>query len=131
MSNNPANRTLTDYPFLTDENTHPQVVSWLRARGLDVWDVKEQHRQGASDRELLTLAHNEGRIVLTHDSDFGALATAFGVAWTGIIYLRPGLQRVNIVLENLDVLFAQNIRPDVPFIIVLERKGDRVKFRVR
>jgi predicted nuclease of predicted toxin-antitoxin system len=127
----PSRRLLSEYPFLTDENIHPHVVAMLRSRGIDVWDVKEQNKQGTSDTELLRLAHGEGRIVLTHDSDFGALATAFALEWVGIIYLRPGLQRIGIVLENLAALFEQEIRPHVPFIVVVERKSDHVKIRVR
>lgn len=126
-----SGRLLTDYPFLTDENIHPLVVAMLRQEGINVWDVKEEQQQGASDTDLLHRAHGEGRIVLTHDSDFGALALAHNLAWTGIVYLRPGLQHVNIVLENLRILFAQRLRPHVPFILVIERKQDRLKIRLR
>jgi predicted nuclease of predicted toxin-antitoxin system len=124
-------RLLTDYPFLTEENIHPDIVAMLRSHGIDVWDVKENQRQGTSDKDLLSLAHMGGRIVLTHDSDFGRLATALGLAWTGLIFLRPGLQSSSIVIENLEALFAQHLRPHVPFIIVLERKSDRITIRVR
>jgi predicted nuclease of predicted toxin-antitoxin system len=127
----PPQRLLTEYPFLTDENIHPLVVALLRSHGIDVWDVKEQHQQGTNDSDLLRFVHSQGRIVLTHDSDFGALALAHNLTWTGIIYLRPGLQHVHIVIENLQALFAQNLCPHVPFIMVVERKNDRLKIRVR
>lgn len=124
-------RLLTEYSFLTDENIHPHVVAMLRSHGIDVWDVKENQRQGTSDRELFALAHDQGRVILTHDSDFGALAIAHGLTWTGIIYMRPGLQQSSVVIENLEVLFRRQLRPHVPFIIVLERKADRLNIRVR
>jgi hypothetical protein len=65
---------LADALWLTDENIHPDVVAHLRARGLDVSDVREQGWYGRSDEELLREAHRAGRIVLTHDGDFGTLA---------------------------------------------------------
>jgi|JI7StandDraft_1071085.scaffolds.fasta_scaffold216886_3 predicted nuclease of predicted toxin-antitoxin system len=124
-------RLLTEYSFLTDENIHPHVVAMLRSHDIDVWDVKENQHQGTSDRELFVVANDQGRIILTHDSDFGALAVAHGLAWTGIIYMRPGLQKSSVVIENLEALFSRQLRPHVPFIIVLERKADRLNIRVR
>lgn len=37
---------LEEFPWLTDENIHPEVVAYLRSRGFDVLDVKEQGWQG-------------------------------------------------------------------------------------
>jgi len=63
-----------DFPLLTDENIHPQVVQALAAIGKDVVSVLEQGLGGHADHELLRRARELGRVVLTHDSDFGALA---------------------------------------------------------
>ena len=69
---------ISDYGWLTDENVHPDVVAYLRSKGLDVLDVKEQGWHGRSDNELLDEAYRRGRLILTHDGDFGTLA--FGSA---------------------------------------------------
>jgi hypothetical protein len=64
--------------LLADENIHPEVISYLRSNGLDVRDIREAGMAGASDVEILRRALEGGRVVLTHDSDFGALAVAAG-----------------------------------------------------
>jgi hypothetical protein len=33
---------LADSRWLTDENVHPEVLTYLRGRGLDVLDVRER-----------------------------------------------------------------------------------------
>lgn len=62
---------LAESPWVTDENIHPEVVAYLRSRGLDVVDVKEQGWQGRLDEEILRAAYHAGRIVLTHDGTSG------------------------------------------------------------
>ncbi|PQJ35927.1 hypothetical protein BSZ35_16135 [Salinibacter sp. 10B] len=55
--------------LLTDENVHPQVVSFLRGRGCNVLDVKELGQMGTSDPEIVRRAANKGRMIITHDRD--------------------------------------------------------------
>jgi predicted nuclease of predicted toxin-antitoxin system len=42
--------------------------------GFDVLDVVDSDRRGASDVDLLRWAKSQGRIIITHDADFGTLA---------------------------------------------------------
>jgi predicted nuclease of predicted toxin-antitoxin system len=72
-----------DLRFLADENIHPEAVRYLRSIGRDVLSVGETGLIGAPDTEILRRALELGRIVLTHDSDFGALAVAAGEATLG------------------------------------------------
>jgi predicted nuclease of predicted toxin-antitoxin system len=62
-----------DFPLLADENVNPEVIEFLRKAGLDVDSVAEKSNFGLSDAEVLRQATEVGRIVLTHDSDFGDL----------------------------------------------------------
>lgn len=119
-----------DFPLLADENIHSDVVAFLRKTGLDVASVSEHGHFGISDTHVLQQAAQAGRVVLTHDSDFGGLAL-MGAQFIGIIYLRPGhihadftIQTIHAVREN-----APEVTP--PFILVAERSGDTVKIRVR
>jgi predicted nuclease of predicted toxin-antitoxin system len=66
-------------PLLADENVHPEVVTSLRAQGRGVVTVVELGLIGAADIIVLRRAHADGRVVLTHDADFGALAVHAGV----------------------------------------------------
>lgn len=56
--------------FLADENIANDVVIALRNAGHDVFDVKEQGLYGTSDQQLILLAFQQHRIILTHDKDF-------------------------------------------------------------
>lgn len=56
--------------FLADENIANDVVHALRNAGHDVLDVKEQSLYGTSDQQLIQLAFEQQRIILTHDKDF-------------------------------------------------------------
>lgn len=67
-------KKLSDYTFLTDENIDPELVSFLRENGFNVFDVKENQLFGSSDETLLELAFKNNKVIVTRDSDFGTLA---------------------------------------------------------
>lgn len=119
-----------DFPLLADENVHPDVIVFLREAGLDVQSISEQGKLGLPDTQVLQQATETGRVVLTHDSDFGGLAL-MGTQFIGIIYVRPGHIRANFTIKTLEAI--RENAPDVqpPFILVAERTGDTVKIRVR
>lgn len=118
------------YPLLADENIHPQAVEFLRQGGADITSIAEQGRFGISDMAVLKQAAKAGRVVLTHDSDFGTL-TLMGAGFIGIVYLRPGHIRPEFTLETLSALRQREIDVQSPFIVVAERAGDKVKVRIR
>lgn len=120
-----------DFPLLADENIAPAVVVALRARGCDVAGVAERGLAGRSDREVLRLAVAEGRVVLTHDGDFGTLAVRAGAPLIGIVYLRPGHIDPEEVIRRCDALLALPIRAEPPFVVVAERRGLDLKVRRR
>jgi predicted nuclease of predicted toxin-antitoxin system len=119
-----------DFPLLADENIHPEVINFLRQSGIDVVSIVELGKFGLSDVDVLQQATESGRIVLTHDSDFGGLAL-LGANFIGIIYLRPGHIRADFTSKILQVI--RDSAPDVtpPFIVVAERVRNNVKIRIR
>jgi predicted nuclease of predicted toxin-antitoxin system len=119
-----------EFPLLADENVNPDVVAFLRNTGLDVESIAEQGSFGLEDTKVLKQATESGRVVLTHDSDFGGLAL-LGAKFVGIIYLSPGHIRADFTVKTLEAI--RDNAPDVipPFILVAERVGDTVKIRVR
>jgi predicted nuclease of predicted toxin-antitoxin system len=119
-----------DWPLLADENIHPDVVSKLGARGKDIRSIRERGF-GLDDRDVLRAAHAEGRVVLTHDADFGALAIRDGEPFTGLVYLRPGHRSPAFVLEMLAAIETAPLEVTAGFILVAERKADQVRLRLR
>lgn len=122
---------LTDYRFITDENIQGQVVEHLITSGYDIFDIKKEGLSTMSDDEILELAIEKHRIIITQDSDFGTSFFQSGFQLTGIIYVRPGHVNSQDVIKIIDTLFSQNIEIDIPFIIVAELVKNKVKIRVR
>ncbi len=94
-------------------------------------DVADAQVSGGSDALILTRAVAEGRVVLTHDADFGTLAIAQGAPVVGSVYLRPGHIGPEPTVATLRHLFAVN--PDLapPFVLLAKRTADRVAIRIR
>lgn len=121
---------LFDFPLLADENIHPDVLAYLRQDGLDVASISEQGSFGLPDAKVLRQALKAGRIVLTHDSDFGSLAL-MGAEFIGILYVRPGHIRAEFTIQTLQAIRDREIEVTPPFIVVAERTADNVKIRIR
>ncbi len=122
---------LLDWPLLADENRHPEVVADLRRRGARISTVHDEGLTGRTDREVLRRAVEQGRVILTHDSDFGTLALREGEPSVGIVYLRPGHIQVSFVVELLEAVLGVNRDVEPPFIVVAERRAGEVRLRVR
>lgn len=122
---------LRQFPLLTDENVDPDVVAGLRKLGFDVLDVVENGREGADDVDLLRWATSQGRVVVSHDADFGTLAILQNEPLVGLVFLRPGHIDTKFTMETIEVLLHTD--PDVtpPFVLVARRSGDQVTIRVR
>ena len=109
---------LRTFSFLTDENISPEVVTMLRNEGLVVRSVEELGLNGHTDRQLIRLAYSWNSIILTHDSDFGALAIRDEEPWIGIIFLRPGHVPPVHTIKALSRLLDGDIEFNPPFIAV-------------
>jgi predicted nuclease of predicted toxin-antitoxin system len=78
--------------FLANENIPLASVAKLRESGHDIVSVSELS-PGISDEQVLRIAHNEQRTIITFDADYGELVFLHRQpAPAGIIYLRfvPG-----------------------------------------
>lgn len=120
-----------DFPLLADENIHPDVLRALSDQGRDIRSVLTEGLGGREDSEILRHAGEQGRVVLTHDSDFGTLSIRSEQPYFGIIYLRPGHIRAEFVLEVLNGVQALPIEVSPPFLVTAERRGATVRVRVR
>ncbi len=76
--------------FVADVNIAQKVTRLLRRAGHDVVDVKKLDPKTA-DTEIIKLAREESRIILTHDKDFLGL-TKFPEYQVGIIVIRLNIQ---------------------------------------
>ena len=123
--------TLNGYKLLTDENIDPVIVAFLRQRKFDVCDVKENGWFGMKDIDLMPLAYQEQRVIVTHDSDFGTIIFTKGEPFVGVLYLRPGHFDASPHIQSLEVLLTSNLDMQAPFIVIAENTGVAVKIRLR
>ena len=77
--------------FLADECCDQGLVEALRQSGNDVLFVLES-KPGANDDDVLALAFDERRILITEDKDFGELVYRLKKPAHGIILIRIGVK---------------------------------------
>jgi len=114
--------------FLMDENIPPAVVDFLRNRGFDAKEVRQTEIHGASDDEIMQLAIQDGRVLVTFDKHFSNILLYPIHSYCGVIRIRihPPLlldiiQAFDLFLQKFDLA---NFRGT---LIVLEREGFRVR----
>jgi predicted nuclease of predicted toxin-antitoxin system len=89
--------------FLTDQDVYLKTSSFIRQLGHDVVTASGVGMHDALDIELLRLAGQHGRIMVTRDRDYGGLAMMHDDL-TGVIYLRvepTTLESIHLELERV------------------------------
>jgi predicted nuclease of predicted toxin-antitoxin system len=76
--------------FLLDQSADARLVTHLRSLAHNAIRVGAEHPGGIPDRQVLSLAVAEQRILITDDRDFGELVFKEHLPHTGVIYLRLG-----------------------------------------
>ncbi|HLF76057.1 MAG TPA: DUF5615 family PIN-like protein [Dehalococcoidia bacterium] len=71
-----------------DESVDARLRGLLNALGYDTNSISIEHPSSISDREVLAIAVDGNRILVTNDRDFGDLIIKAGLPHRGVIYLR-------------------------------------------
>ena len=108
--------------FLIDRCAGQRLAAWLVSKSHDVRPAWQQDPD-PGDTALLRIAAEEGRILVTIDSDFGTLVYLLGAAHAGIIRLPdvPAAERIVLMADLLE-----RHGPELPGSIVTIR-GDRIR----
>ena len=88
------------HSFLVDESSGKKLAIFLNKSGYDTTFVGDLN-PGASDKEVLTLADKEKRILVTNDKDFGELIFRLGLSSSGVILLRLTLDTPKSRYEHI------------------------------
>jgi uncharacterized protein with PIN domain len=99
--------------FYMDEHVAKAVTEGLRRRGVDVVTVQELGLQAAEDQQHLQRATQEGRVVVTQDTDFLRLHAA-GVSHRGIVYTPQQTPVPHMLIH--DVLTSEDMIRHVEFL---------------
>lgn len=108
--------------FLADENIHADIVGWLRDRGNDVLYAAEA-LQSRRDDDLLAIARQDQRVLITDDKDFGELVFHQRLATSGIVLIRLHSPSVKDRLKRLSRVWPSiESRASGRFIVIGDRK---------
>src|SRR3954453_1659012 len=90
------------------ENVDARLKTHLTQLRHDVARVGSDYPRGLPDREVLSTAQAEGRVLITNDRDFGELVFRLRQPHQGIILLRLGdYASLAIKIQRLDDVLAR------------------------
>lgn len=105
--------------FHLDEHVAKAIATGLRERGVDVTTPPDVGLRGADDLLHMDFAHAEGRVIVTHDSDFLRYDAQKIPHW-GIVYCRQEKYSIGDLLRLLlliDELYDDDeLRGQVEFL---------------
>lgn len=112
--------------FLLDESADFPLALHLRAAGHDVTAVAHDYPNALHDEEVLAIARQEQRILITNDHDFGELIFRRRLPHSGVILFRLGAEDMPTKVRWLTTVLnshSQNLRD---FVVITDR-GIRVR----
>ena len=92
--------------FLADIGISPRSAAFLRSLGHDAIHLHDQGLDRLSDASILSKALDEGRVVLTHDLDFGDLVAASGARLPSVVTFRLRNMSADHVNRYLQLILA-------------------------
>lgn len=98
-------------------------VRYLRQAGHDIVHLREQGLQRLPDPEILEKAPDGGRVLLTHDLDFGQLLALSGATSPSVIVFRLADMRPDSVNRHLDRVLQQAEHEMAQGAVVSVREG--------
>jgi len=115
--------------FVVDENLSPRLCQYLTAAGDTAEHIYRLLGGGASDHEVFACAIRQGAVIVTADTDFGALLAEQGTAKPSVVLVRELLsmsvtEQGRLLAENLSQLREPLANGA---IVVFSRTGIRVR----
>lgn len=113
--------------FLLDQDVFAATAHFIKALGHDVNSAAEIGCSQATDIELLQIAQDQGRILITRDRDFGGLVFLRNLG-TGVIYLRMLPSTLHECHEELKKTLVSHTEDELKRAFIVVEPG-RHRFR--
>ena len=114
--------------FLLDENIDARLLPFLQELGHDVTSVAKDYLYGLLDEDVLAIAHQEHRILITNDRDFGELIFRQQLSHSGILLFRLTPYDANIHLRKKRLQYIlDNYTDQLSHFLVVTAKRVRVR----
>lgn len=114
--------------FLADMGISPRVVSALRERGHDAVHLQEQGLGRMSNGDILTKTLEEGRVLLTHELDFGELLAASGGKLPSVIIFRlKDMRADNVNFHLFKILEKQSSSLEKGVVCAVTERKVRIR----
>lgn len=110
-----------------DQDVYSVTAKFLRDAGHDVITASDIGCSRATDTELLGFAHQEGRIMVTRDRDFGELVFLKDLG-AGVIYLRISPSALQAGHQELERVLMTHSEAELRCAFVVVEPG-RYRFR--
>ena len=114
--------------FLADMGLARSTVAFLRAQGHDAVHLRDQGLQRLEDEEIIEKARAEGRVILTHDLDFGRIIAVSRANVPSVVTFRLNDMRpaqVNRYLAEVLAHFAEQLKAGA--LVSVNERGIRVR----
>jgi predicted nuclease of predicted toxin-antitoxin system len=115
--------------LLIDANLSPRVAAFLRDGGHDACHVVDVGLGSASDGEILAWAGSKDRIIVSSDSDFGALLARIGGTKPSFVLLRHLNQLTPDQQAELLRVNLPSVADDLSADAVVTFLRDRIRVR--
>jgi predicted nuclease of predicted toxin-antitoxin system len=113
--------------LLLDQDVYAATARFLLGLGHDVLPVAEMGLSRAQDQEILRVAREQNRILVTRDRDFGNLVFVRELG-AGVVYLRILPSTQNAVHAELERVLSLHAEAElVQAFVVVEAGGHRIR----
>jgi predicted nuclease of predicted toxin-antitoxin system len=113
--------------LLLDQDVYAVTARFLNGLGHDVVPVAQIGLSQAADEEILRVAQEQGRILITRDRDFGNLVFVQALG-AGVLYLRILPSTQNVVHAELERVLATYTEEELRrAFVVIDTGGHRIR----
>lgn len=114
--------------FLVDACVDIRLASWLNDQGHDAKHLRDEGLQSLPNGQIFSKAITEGRIVVTHDLDFGEISALTHGKKASVIVFRLHNPRFARLTERLSAVLRDCIPAlQTGVVVIVEEARHRVR----